>query len=194
MFGRDVVPFLRAWAANPLRIAAIAPSGEALAMAITSEITAQSAPIVELGPGTGVFTRALLARGVPESELILIEFENDFARILERRFPEAEIHRGDAARIADMVHARGPIGAVVSGLPILSMPPKKVISILDGAFRSMRPGGAFYQFTYAPRCPVARPILDRLGLKATRIGRALMNMPPAAVYRISRRGSRPAMG
>ena len=50
----------------------------------------------------------------------------------------------------------------------------------------MRPGGAFYQFTYGPRCPVPRPILDRLGLKATRIGGTVRNIPPAGVYRISR--------
>ena len=79
------------------------------------------------------------------------------------------------------------VGAVVIGLPLLSMSPRKVMSILSGAFSHIRPTGSFYQFTYGPRCPVPRPILDRLGLKATRIGGTVRNIPPAAVYRISRR-------
>ncbi|ARM10754.1 UNVERIFIED_ORG: phospholipid N-methyltransferase [Rhizobium esperanzae] len=67
------------------------------------------------------------------------------------------------------------------------MSPRKIASILAGVFTYMRPGGAVYQFTYGPRCPVPRPILDRLGLKAVRIGGTVRNLPPASVYRISRR-------
>ncbi|TIT80529.1 MAG: phospholipid methyltransferase, partial [Mesorhizobium sp.] len=54
----------------------------------------------------------------------------------------------------------------------------------------LKPGGAFYQFTYGPRCPVARPILEGLGLSATHIGRTMLNVPPAAVYRIVRHPAR----
>lgn len=61
------------------------------------------------------------------------------------------------------------------------------MSILSGALVHLRPGGAFYQFTYAGRCPVSRPILDRLGLKATLVDHTLCNIPPASVYRIARR-------
>lgn len=61
------------------------------------------------------------------------------------------------------------------------------MAILTGAFGYLRPGGAFYQFTYSPRCPVPTRIMDRPGLGATRIGLALRNIPPAAVYRISRK-------
>jgi phospholipid N-methyltransferase len=98
----------------------------------------------------------------------------------------------DATRLKDVELFGGKAaGAVVSGLPLLSMPPKKVIAILEGAFGHLRADGAFYQFTYGPRCPVKRTLLDRLGLKATRIGRVVANVPPAAVYRIRRRPSRP---
>jgi phosphatidylethanolamine/phosphatidyl-N-methylethanolamine N-methyltransferase len=67
------------------------------------------------------------------------------------------------------------------------MSPLKVTAILTGAFSYLRPGGAFYQFTYANRCPVPRRLLDRLGLKSTRVGRALLNVPPATVYKLTRR-------
>jgi phospholipid N-methyltransferase len=83
------------------------------------------------------------------------------------------------------------VGAVISGLPLLSMSPKQIMAILSGAFRCLRPGGSFYQFTYMPRCPISRRLLERLGLEATRIGGTLKNVPPAAVYRISRRAPDP---
>ena len=184
----DFSRFFRAWIASPLRVAAVAPSSDALARVMTREITPAHGPVLELGPGTGVFTRALLARGIAEGDLTLIEFGADFARMLERRFPRARILSMDAAHLARHALYQGrPVGAVVSGLPLLSMSPRKVMSILSGAFSHMRPTGSFYQFTYGPRCPVPRPILDRLGLKAVRIGGTVRNIPPASVYRITQR-------
>jgi phospholipid N-methyltransferase len=169
-------------------VAAIAPSGRPLAELMTREITAETGPVMELGPGTGVFTRALLARGVRERDLTLIECRRDFARLLHRRFPEARILCVDAARL---IHAKllegGQSGAAVSGLPLRKMPPGPVIAILSGAFAAMRPGGAFYQFTYRPGCPIPRRLLDRLDIEATRIGCVLRNVPPAAVYRLRMR-------
>lgn len=184
----DFVHFFRSWISNPLRVAAVAPSGDSLARLMTQEITAADGPIIELGPGTGVFTRALLARGVAESDLTLIEYGPEFVPSLQRRFPQARVLQMDAAKLAHAELFEGePVGAVVSGLPLLSMSPRKITAILGGAFTYIRPGGAFYQFTYGPRCPVPRPILDRLGLKARRIGATVSNVPPAAVYKITRR-------
>jgi len=184
----DVLSFLQAWAADPLRVAAIAPSGEALAELITREITPTCRPVLELGPGTGVFTRALLARGLAAEDLTLVEYGAKFSELLQRRFPTARILRMDAARLDQRHLIDGArFGAVVSGLPLLSMPSKKIFAILAGAFGTLRQGGAFYQFTYGLTCPVPRRILDRLGLKATCVGRAYLNIPPAAVYRITRR-------
>ncbi|QND40029.1 methyltransferase domain-containing protein [Rhizobium leguminosarum bv. viciae] len=183
----DFLHFFRSRISNPLRVAAIAPSGDSLAGIMTSEIAALDGPIIELGPGTGVFTRALLARGVSEADLTLIEYGPEFITSLQARFPTARVLQMDAAHLAHADIFEGePVGAVVSGLPLLSMPPRKIASIMAGAFAYMRPGGAVYQFTYGPRCPVPRPILDRLDLKAVRIGGTVRNLPPASVYRISR--------
>jgi phospholipid N-methyltransferase len=188
-FSSDHIRFFRSWVASPLRTAAVAPSSDSLARLMTQEISGVNGPVLELGPGTGVFTRALLDRGVAESDLTLVEYGSEFARLLEFRFGRARVLWMDASQLSR--HALYPdavVGAVVSGLPLLSMPPRKVYAILAGAFGYIRPNGAFYQFTYGPRCPVARPYLDRLGLKATRVGRAFLNVPPASVYRITRRG------
>jgi phosphatidylethanolamine/phosphatidyl-N-methylethanolamine N-methyltransferase len=184
----DHFQFLRSWIADPLRVAAVAPSSVSLARLMTREIMPSGGPVLELGPGTGAFTRALLARGVAEGDLTLVEYGPDFAQMLQRRFPQARVLTMDAAHLAG--HALFPeanVAAVVSGLPLLSMPPRKVMAILSGAFAYLAPTGGFFQFTYGPRCPVPRPILDRLGLKARRIGGTVRNLPPAAVYRISRR-------
>ena len=185
----DLAAFLRAWAKDPLGIAAVAPSSPALAKLITAEITPDMAPVIELGPGTGVFTKALLGRGLKQSDLVLIEYEADFANLLSARFPQATVLRGDAAR---MRKHRGVLngelaGATISGLPILNMNARQQMMIMRGCFELIRPGGRFFQFTYSPVCPIRRPVLERLGLKARRLSSTLRNLPPAAVYEISRR-------
>lgn len=185
----DLAAFLRAWAKDPLGVAAVAPSSPALAKLITAEITPDMAPVIELGPGTGVFTKALLGRGLKQSDLVLIEYEADFANLLSARFPQATVLRGDAAR---MRKHRGVLngdlaGATISGLPILNMNARQQMMIMRGCFELIRPGGRFFQFTYSPVCPIRRPVLERLGLKARRLSSTLRNLPPAAVYEISRR-------
>ena len=173
---------------DPLNVGAIAPSSPALANAITAEITLASAPIIELGAGSGVFTRALLARGISQDRLALIEHGDEFVNLLQRLFPDARVMRMDATRLKEVELFGGErAGAVVSGLPLLLMPPSKVLAILDAGFSHLRADGAFYQFTYGPRSPVSRAILDQLGLNATRVGMTLANVPPAMVYRIRRR-------
>jgi len=180
--------FFRNWLADPLMAGAIAPSGPSLAALMTSEISAVTGPVPELGPGRGAFTQALLEKGIAPRKLTLIESGEDFAALLESRFPGVRvIHMGAGQLPRTRLFEDACLGAVISGLSLLSMPPRKVMMILAGAIGWLRPGGAFFQFIYGPRCPVPHPILDRLGLKAKCIGRTFHNMPPAAVYRITRR-------
>lgn len=184
----DFLSFFMSWMSSPRRVGAIAPSGAALADLITREITGKTGPVLELGPGTGAFTYKLLKRGVRPQDLTLIEYGSDFMRLLQMRFPGARVLWMDAARLAtERLYDGAPVGAVVSGLPLLNMSTRKVVSILGGAFSYVRPGGAFYQFTYGLSCPIPRPVLDRLGLRATLVDRAFLNMPPAAVYKLTRR-------
>lgn len=187
MTTRDLLHFLRCWISDPIGIGAIAPSSTALARLITSEITCRSGRVIELGAGTGAFTRALRARGVREANLVLVEQNANFETLLRLRFPLAQVLRMDAAHLGDWARDE-PVraGAVVSGLPLLNLTPAQVSAILAGAFSCLDDQGAFYQFTYGMGCPVPKRFLDELGLEATRIGRALRNLPPAAVYRIRR--------
>lgn len=179
--------FFLHWLSDPRQVGAVAPSSSALAAAVTAEIAPHSAPVIELGPGSGAITRAILGRGVPQERLALIERSSRFADALSRSFPNARVLCVDAAVLASIDVFEGErAGAVVSGLPLRLMAPNKVGAILANAFWRLRPGGAFYQFTYGARPPVPRAILDRLNLTATLIGGTLANIPPASVYRITR--------
>lgn len=183
----EQLSFLCNWVSAPRRVAAIAPSSQALAALITRGVSVHDAPVIELGAGTGVFTRQLIARGIPQEQLALVEFGSNFAHGLRAAFPATRVLCMDAARLGDIELFDGKeAGAVVSGLPLLSMPPLQVARILKAAFTHLRPGGAFYQFTYGPRCPVPRAILERFGLHARFVGGTLANLPPAAVFQICR--------
>ncbi|MFC5740773.1 class I SAM-dependent methyltransferase [Dyella tabacisoli] len=186
----DTLAFLRAWLRDPRSIGAVAPSGPALTRLMTAHIGQLDGPVIELGPGTGVFTRALLEGGLPIDRLALIEADPHFADALARRYPQARVLSMDAAQLGQTHPLFGEerACAIISGLPLLSMPTEKVIAILQGAFdQQLHADGVFYQFTYGPRCPLSDSTLQQLDLVAVRVGSALLNLPPASVYRFSRR-------
>ena len=187
----DTLYFLRAWLRDPRSVGALAPSGPALARLMTAHVDHAHGPVIELGPGTGVFTRALLERGLPGHRLVLVETDAMLAATLAQRHPHARVLRMDAARLGRSPPLFGDerASAVVSGLPLRSLPADKVAAIVEGVFdRQLQPGGALYQFTYGLRCPVPRALRQRLGLHAERVGGAWLNLPPAWVWRIQRKG------
>ena len=176
----------RRFVANPKRFGGFV-SGPALAEAITREIDPAAGLVIELGPGTGVFTRALLARGVAEQDLVLIEADALLAARLRGAFPAALVLHCDAASVtaADLPAGCRP-AATVSGLPLLNFAPSEVERIIETVFALLAPGAAFHQFTYGPRCPVRDGTLARHGLAGQRTARVWRNVPPATVYRITR--------
>lgn len=184
----ELALFVGAWLRQPAATGAISPSSARLARLMTQALQADGGPVVELGPGTGVFTRAMLARGLPEAALVLVERDAEFARRLRRSHPQATVLHMDARAMRRQREPWEGLGAqaVVSGLPLLTMGPRAQLEIVSAAFRALREDGALLQFTYGPACPVPPPVLQRLGLQARRLGGTLANLPPASVYRISR--------
>lgn len=184
----DTIRFFGTWLRDPRGVAAVAPSGRALSALITRDIRPGMGPVLELGPGTGAFTQALLDNGIADRELTLVEFDAPFARLLRQRYARATILEMDAADLAQADIAPGDgFGATICGLGLLNMPDAKVEAILCAAFARMRPGAPLFLFTYGRRCSVSRAALHRLGLSAERVGTAWRNLPPATVYRLSRR-------
>lgn len=182
----DGTTFFRSWVRHPLRTAAIAPSSRALAHLMTKGV-GPTDRVVELGPGTGVFTRALLARGVSPHNLTLVEANPEFAQLMRTRFAGPHIVCANAAFGSWQQPEDTELDAVVSGLPLLSMSTDDVSGVLSTAFAHLAPTGCFYQFTYGPKCPVRPGLLDALRLRSSLVGRTVWNLPPASVYRITRR-------
>src|SRR3954452_19044996 len=117
--------FWRRYLRRPLGIGAVAPSGRSLARAMVVALApAPGETVVELGPGTGVFTRALLEAGVDRERLLLIEFDSEFARHLRTILPGVEVIEADARKLPDILHRLGLSGTpkLLSGLPLRSMP------------------------------------------------------------------------
>ena len=180
--------FLGAWIREPAATGAISPSSRRLAALMTQQLRPDGGAVLELGPGTGAFTRAMLARGLPERELLLVESNPRFAALLRQQHPQARVLQMDATQ---MRRQREPwdglqAQAVLSGLPLLTMGARAQLAIVGAAFRALRPGGALLQFTYTASCPIPPAVLQRLGLRAQRLGGTWRNLPPASVYRLSR--------
>jgi phosphatidylethanolamine/phosphatidyl-N-methylethanolamine N-methyltransferase len=144
----------------------------------------QSGKVVEFGPGTGRFTEALLQRGVPPENLTLFELDEEFVDYLRAKFPGVTVHQRPAQEAAELVG--GDVAAVISGLPLLSMPPEVREGIVDAAFRILSPRGRYVQFTYGPRAPLPPDTIAALGLTVNKGHKVWANLPPATVYRFRR--------
>ena len=178
--------FLRRWLQNPKAVGAVVPSGRSLATAMVAGIDLQApGAVVELGGGTGNITAALLEAGVPTDDIAVIERDPGFARVISARFPDVQVLRGDAAELRRLLREAGigPVKAVISGLPLLSMPDRICLRIISEATQVLDDDGVLVQFTYGPASPVSRRILARLGLQAERISWVVDNIPPASVWR-----------
>ncbi len=178
----DEVRFIRSWLERPLSIGAVTPSGKVLARAMASYVDpASNGPVVELGPGTGPVTEALVNAGVAPSRLVLVEFNPSFCRILRSRYPDATLVQGDAYSLRRLLETLliQPAAAVVSGLPLVTKPIKQRLRLIRDAFDLMVPGAPFVQFTYS----MAAPLPKRLGgFSVEASERIWLNLPPARVW------------
>lgn len=180
--------FLGQWASHPRAIGAVLPSGTALADAITEGIGPHSGPVMELGSGTGVFTRRLLARGVPMQALCLVEANPLFARRLRTEFAQAQLVDTDAAQISQHPAAPPPgsVREVVCGLPLRNFKPPQQAAILASVLEVLHPQGRVHLFAYGTGSPLRPALLRTLGLRAERVALVWKNLPPASVWRLTR--------
>jgi phosphatidylethanolamine/phosphatidyl-N-methylethanolamine N-methyltransferase len=186
--------FFRQWLKNPLAMAALSPSSRRLAHEMIKQLPDHASRVIELGGGTGVFTRALLEKGIAPENLLVVELNEELHRLLHKQFPGVKVVCGDA-RDLEVIIERESFGkeegvdAILSGLGLLSMSRSTQRSILNAAFSVLGTNGRFIQFTYGPASPVSRELLNELGLQVVRAGVAWRNVPPAAVYVYTRNRS-----
>jgi len=178
----DEVQFIRSWIEKPLSTGAVMPSSKMLARAMARCVDPQAqGPIVELGPGTGPVTAALVRHGIDPARLILVEFNPDFCRLLRTRYPAATVVQGDAYRLRRLLenYVDEPAAAVVSGLPLVTKPLRTRLRLISDAMTLLAPGAPFVQFTYAMLAPIPKKLP---GMRAQASEMIWMNLPPARVW------------
>lgn len=178
----DEVRFIRSWLEKPLAIGAVAPSSRMLARRMARYVDPKTdGPVIELGPGTGPVTEALVARGIAPERLVLVEFNPHFCALLRDRYPDATVVQGDAFQLGWLVRdlMRNPAAAVVSGLPLVIKPMRMRMRLLRDALELLRPSAPFVQFTYAMAPPIPRTVS---GVTTEASERIWMNLPPARVW------------
>ncbi len=181
----DEASFIKTWFENPVATGAVSPSGRFLSRAKARYVNAASeGPVVELGPGTGPVTQALLERGVDPSRLVLVEYDLAFCGLLERRFPGVRVVQGDAYNLSKTLAGilDGPAAAVVSSLPLLNRPEPDRIALLADAFGMLGPDGVFVQFTYGMVSPMPRRRAQTVSFTAEASQPVWLNLPPARVW------------
>jgi phosphatidylethanolamine/phosphatidyl-N-methylethanolamine N-methyltransferase len=178
--------FLRGLIASPKGVGAIAPSSPALARAIANEVDpARDGPILELGPGTGVVTEALIERGIAPGRITAVEFDRDFATRVRERCPGVQVIEGDAFDLSATLRETDNTGfaAIISGIPLLNWPVSARRGLIDDAFARLQPGAPFVQFSYGLTPPVAAT--DTFTVRRAAV--IWVNLPPARVWVYSRR-------
>jgi phosphatidylethanolamine/phosphatidyl-N-methylethanolamine N-methyltransferase len=183
----DEARFLRSWLERPLVMGAVTPSGKILARTMASFVDPRiPGPILELGPGTGPVTDALIRRGIAQDRLILVEYSPDFCRLLKRRFPKATIIQGDAYDLNETLSGilTEQPAATVSSLPLFTKPMDQRLALLEAAHEIMRPEAPFIQFTYAVVPPIPK---NPKRYTVTGSNRVWLNFPPARVWVYRRR-------
>lgn len=187
MLSRDKRLFFLRWLSNPWKVGVPVPSSRALAHAMAAQLSLYTADeyIVELGPGTGVVTRALCQAGIRQQRLVVVERDAVFLAKLKHDFPQALVLYGDACDLQSILlkHNIRQVAAIVSSLPLLSMPAKIRQAIIHAAFKVLKPEGVYIQYTYGLLSPVPVPVQRAVGIRGKVTKRIWGNFPPARIWR-----------
>lgn len=182
----DALRFIGRLITQPKTVGAIAPSSKALARAMAAQIPAGAGgPILELGPGTGVVTQAIIARGIAPERITSVEYNHAFAAMVASRYPGVHVINGDAFDLKKTLGARAGerYSAVLSSMPLINFPMAARGALLRDIFQRLEPGAPFIQFSYRLGSPVPPPP-DASVSQAAFI---LLNLPPARVWVYRRR-------
>lgn len=191
---RDQIGFIREFARHPVWTGAIAPSSKWLARTITSDLGIETAQVVaELGPGTGVFTKAIRARRPDSAVQIAVEINPQFAERLRDEYPDVHVVNDSAERLSEIVKAAAGedstgADAIISGIPWAVFPEELQTQLLDAICATLKPGGKFATFAYLHGAwlPPGVRFRKMIGGKFARVDTTPVvwrNIPPAFVYR-----------
>jgi phosphatidylethanolamine/phosphatidyl-N-methylethanolamine N-methyltransferase len=190
-FGRligDEARFLHSLITRPRTTGAVSPSGPALTRQMASHVDpGEDLPVIELGPGTGVVTKALIERGVKPSRIIAIEYSAEFCDLIRQRFPGVTVLQGDAYDLDGTLGGRADrVSSVVSSLPLVARPLEDRIRLVEAGLARMAPGRPFVQFSYLRKGPIEEaPPTFTMEVSPW----VWMNIPPARIWLYRRRAA-----
>lgn len=183
----EEIRFFKGMMQGPKLVGAIVPTSAVTARRMASIVDPQSGlPVLELGPGTGVITKAILERGIAPEKLVSVEYSADFVEHLEQVYPQVNFIRGDAFALSDSLGAfrDTQFDCVVSAVPLLNFPMEARIALLEDLLRRIPAGRPVIQISYGAVSPiVARP--ERYHIQHYDF--VMRNIPPAQLW-LYRRG------
>ncbi|MBN9981357.1 methyltransferase domain-containing protein [Rhizobium laguerreae] len=183
----DEIRFFRGMMQGPKTVGSIVPTSSITAKRMASVVDIHSGlPVLELGPGTGAITKAILGRGVRAENLVAIEYSTDFHKHLQRTYPGAHFINGDAFDLQTTLGSFSGLtfDSVVSGIPLLNFPMAKRISLLESLLDRLPAGRPMVQISYGAISPIAANP-DRYHIQ--HFDFVMRNIPPAQLW-IYKRG------
>ncbi|MDX1217239.1 phospholipid N-methyltransferase PmtA [Sinorhizobium medicae] len=184
-FGRkfdEEIRFFKGWMSNSRAVGAILPTSSVTARRMASVVDPDSGlPVLELGPGTGVITKAILERGIEPEKLISIEYSTDFYNQLKAQFDGVQFINGDAF---DLDRTLGSLkdqqfDSVISAVPLLNFPMHRRVELLEDLLSRIPFGRPVIQISYGPMSPVvAAPDSYRI----QHFDFVVRNIPPAQLW------------
>ena len=178
----DEIRFIKGMISTPKTVGAIMPTSARMAARMASIIdTGSGLPVLELGPGTGVITKAILDKGVKPEDLVSVEYSSEFVRHLRGKYPGVNFINGDAFSLAETLdNYRGQkFDSVISGIPLLNFPMHQRVKLIEDLLNLIPVGRPVVQFSYGPVSPVvARP--DSYTIK--HFDFIVRNIPPAQIW------------
>jgi phosphatidylethanolamine/phosphatidyl-N-methylethanolamine N-methyltransferase len=186
----DELRFFKGWIDKPKAVGSIVPTSSVTARRMASVIDPNSGlPVLEVGPGTGVITRAILARGIKPESLYAVEYSEDFVRHLRRHYPRVNVIRGDAFDLDKTLGENRNLvfDSVISGVPLLNFPVAQRISYLNSLLDRIPAGRPVVQLTYGPLSPIPA---GRGDYTVRHFDFVIRNIPPTQlwIYRRPARG------
>jgi phosphatidylethanolamine/phosphatidyl-N-methylethanolamine N-methyltransferase len=181
--------FFKGWIDKPKAVGSIVPTSSVTARRMASVIDPHSGlPVLEVGPGTGVITRAILGRGVKPENLYAVEYSEDFVRHLRRHYPHVNVIQGDAFDLDKTLGDKNGLvfDSVVSGVPLLNFPVAQRISYLNSLLDRIPAGRPIVQLTYGPLSPIPA---GRGDYTVEHFDFVIRNIPPTRLW-IYRRSAR----
>jgi phosphatidylethanolamine/phosphatidyl-N-methylethanolamine N-methyltransferase len=182
----EEVRFFKGWIDHPKAVGAVLPTGNVTARRMASVIDPRSGrPVLELGPGTGVITRAILARGIRPENLYSVEYSHDFVSRLRKEIPQLNVLQGDAFDLDTALgDARDTVfDSVISAVPLLNFPVSRRVALIEDLLTRIPVGRPVMQMSYGPVSPVP---VGRGDYSVKHHDFVLRNLPPVRLWIYSR--------